>query len=188
MFRVYLIDKKLIVFDKTEKEFRQKYGNNFEQVTIIKDQDNIDQVTEKLSRQYKAEVEKDCHIKKKFGWKYWSDEVKERIRHNISIAMSRHVRTKEHSEAISRYRKGKSIFEGQKHSNYSKKLIAFARKGKDPIQGRKWMHNPITGKEARGYELAEGMIWGRSPEASELTLAANAKKKMLKKQKESNRG
>lgn len=172
MFKVFLIDKRLIVFDKTEKEFRLKYGNNYEQVSVIKEQDNIDPVCEKLARQYKAEIEKDCHIKKKLGWKYWSEEMKKQISENISFALKRYKRTKEHSESISRYRKGKSIFEGQQHSEYSKKLISFARKGKDPIQGRRWMHNPITGKEKRGYELEEGMIWGRSPEAAEYVLYA----------------
>lgn len=177
MFKVFLIDKRLIVFDKTDKEFRAKYGNNFEQVSIIKEQDNIDPVCEKLARQYKAVVEKDCHIKKKLGWKYWSEEMKQQISKNISIALKRYKRTKEHSESISRYRKGKSIFEGHNHTEHSKKLIAFARRGKDPIQGRKWMHNPYTGKEKRGYELEEGMIWGRSPEAADYMLQARAKRK-----------
>jgi len=177
MFRIFLIEKKLIVYDKSEKEFREKYGTNYEQIFSVKDQDNIDSACEKLFKQYNAqEVVKDCHIKKKIGWKYWSDEMKKQISNNISFALKRYVRTKEHSESISKYRKGKSIFEGQKHSEHTKKLIAFARKGRDPIQGRRWMHNPITGKERRGFELEEGMIWGRSPEAAEYILYTKNKK------------
>jgi len=180
MFKVFLYNKNLIVHDKTEKEFRQKYGNNFEQITIIKDVSNIDIVCEKLSKQYKAEIVKDFYIKKKIGWKYWSDELKEQIRENISYSLKRYKRTKEHSESISRYRKGKSIFHGQQHSEHTKKLISFARKGKDPIQGRKWMHNPFTGKERRGFQLEDGMVWGRSPEAAEYILYALEQRKRKK--------
>lgn len=174
MFRVFITNNKLIVFDKTEKEFRQKYGNNFEQVTIVKEESNIDSVCEKLSRQYKAEVIKDYHIKKKLGWKYWSDDLKQQISTNISIALKRYKKTKEHVENMSKSRMGKAKFKGKKHSAHSKMLISFAKKGQDSIKGRKWMHNPYSGKEKRGYELEEGMIWGRSPEAADHILKARS--------------
>lgn len=188
MFRVFLHNDNLIVFDKSEKEFRQKYGNQFEQVTIIKDQDNIDSVTEKLKRQYNSkEVIKDCKIKKKFGWSHFSEEIKNKIREYNSIAMTRYKRTEEHGQAISRAKKGKSI-KGHPTSEYTKKLIAFKKLGVDPIKGRKWMHNPISGKEKRGYELEEGMIWGRSPEASEYVLHARLIKIRQNKYKKNKEG
>jgi len=184
MFRIFLFEKKLIVYDKSEKEFRQKYGTNYEQISSVKDQDNIDSACEKLLKQYNAqEVVKDCHIKKKFGWKWYSDEVKEKVSRNISIAMTRYKKTKEHGEAISKGKKGKSI-KGHPTSEHTKKLIAFSKKGFDPIQGRKWMHNPLTGQESRGYELKEGMIWGRSPEAKEYINYANEGKKRLRQLKQ----
>jgi len=182
MFRVFLLDKKLYVYDKTEKEFRLKYGNGYEQVSILKDQDSIDSVCNKLSKQYKTiEIIKDCKIKKKFGWTHFSEEIKNKIREYNSIAMSRYKRTKEHGEAISKAKKGKSI-KGHPTSEYTKKLIAFKKKGVDPIQGRKWMHNPITGEEKRGYDLLPDMVWGRSPEARDyINYAVEAKKRLALK-------
>ena len=180
MYRIILFENKIYVFDKSEKEFRQKYGSNFEQLSSIKDQDNIDQACEKLLKQYKAEeIIKDCHIKKRFGWKYHSDEIKEKVSKNISIAMTRYKKTKEHGEAISRGKKGKPI-KGHALSEHTKKLISFAKKGFDPIKGKKWMHNPLTGEEKRDYELKEGMVWGRSPEAKEYINYAMEGKRLKK--------
>jgi len=190
MFRVFLHHDNLIVFDKSEKEFRQKYGNQFEQVTIIKDQDNIDSVTEKLKRQYNCkEIVKDCKIKRKFGWSHFSQAIKEKIRLHNSIALKRYVKTKEHGENVSKAKKGKP---GKfiPRSAKTRKLISIVKKKNavDPIKGRKWMHDPITGKEKRAYELEEGMVWGRSPEASEYILYAAAKKNQLNKYKKNTKG
>jgi hypothetical protein len=187
MFRIYITNNTLVIYDKSEKEFRQKYSN-FEQVGVCKDQDNLPTVVEKLKKQYNINEEIfDCHIKKKVGWKYWTTEVQEAARQNISKALSRYVKTKEHGENISKAKKIKSVatFAGRKHTEHTKKLMAFKRKGVDPIQGRKWMHNPLTGKEARGYELKEGMIWGRSPEAKEYANAVVASKKRKAKKQSS---
>lgn len=185
MFRIYLLNNKLYVFDKSEKEFRAKYGTNFEQISVVKDQDNIDSVCEKLLKQNNAsEIIKDCKIKKKFGWKYFSDEVKDRIRKSISVASSRYIKTKEHGEAISRAKKGKKTH-SLPHSEHSKKLISYVKRMQkiDPIKGRKWMHNPITGEERRDYELYEGMVWGRSPESREYTASATRARQIARQQK-----
>jgi hypothetical protein len=187
MFKVYLTAKKIVVFDRSEKEFKAIYGNSFEQISVIKDQDNIDSVCEKLLKQYKAEeVVKDCKIKKKFGWKYWPKELQEVIRTNMSIAMKRYKKTKEHGESISRGKKLKpaATFKGKKHSEHTKKKIAHAKRGVDPIKGKKWMHDPLTGKELRAYELQENMIWGRSPEAREYIYAALEQKRRAKMMKQ----
>jgi hypothetical protein len=64
-------------------------------------------------------------------------------------------------QKISNSRKGKGNFIGKSHSQFAKKAIAFSRRGKNPVAGKRWCYNPITGKELRANELPEGFIWGR---------------------------
>jgi hypothetical protein len=165
MFRVFLIKDSLIVYDKSEKEFRQKYGNTYEQVSIIKDSDNIDKVTEKLLRQYNAsEIELDFKVKKVFGWKLYDEQAKQEVFKKISKALKRYVKTEEHRRNLSAGCKHMKSFLGKKHTEETKLKMRVKHLGKDVIKGRMWMYNPITGEEKRGYELLPNMIWGRSPE------------------------
>lgn len=165
MFRVFLFNNSLIVFDKSEKDFRQKYGNNFEQVSIIKDQGNIELVTDKILRQYKAnEVVLDCKLKKKCSWQVWDEAMRINVAKKISSSLKRYIKTKEHRENLSIGCKHFKSFLGKKHTGDTKARIAFMRLGKDNIRGKKWMHNPYTGEEKRDYTLQSGMLWGRSPE------------------------
>ena len=168
MFRVFLCDNKLYVFDKSEKEFRARYGNQYEQVSIIRDYDNIEAATDKLLKQYRVqEIILDCKIKRTYGWNYFSEEKQAEISAKISRALKRYIKTEEHKKNLSSGCKHFKSFLGKKHTERTKARIAFMRLGKDPIKGKRWMHNPYTGEEKRGHTLLPGMLWGRSPEARE---------------------
>ena len=52
VIRIYLIDRQLVCFDKGESQFKQKYGNRYEQVGIVKELSNLQAVISKLSKQY----------------------------------------------------------------------------------------------------------------------------------------
>jgi hypothetical protein len=68
---------------------------------------------------------------------------------------------------ISRAMKGKSNFEGRRHNQITKIMIASSRFGKSNIQkGQRWCHHPESGKELRCFEheIPEGFKLGRSPE------------------------
>lgn len=176
MYRIYFVDKKIVVYDKPEKEFKVKYGNCFEQISIVKDQDNIDNVTKKLLQQYKAsEIILDCKIKKKFGWKYFTEEMKESNRKKLSEALKNKVRSQEHCKAISEGKKGMAFFTGKHHSQEAKEKISKGRQGRIINTGKKWAHNPITGHEKFVFELPEGYIYGRSPESNAI-ITRNLKK------------
>lgn len=162
VIRIYLIDGQLVCYDKGENQFKQKYGRNYEQIGIVKDVSNLETSISKLKKQYKvSEVIQDVHIKRKFGWCYWSEEKKAEIRQKMSDVRIGRPRRQWIKDKISESRKGKGNFAGKKHSEFAKKSIAFSRKGKDPIGSKRWCHNPITGKELRAIELPEGFIWGR---------------------------
>lgn len=164
MVKVWFGQGKLIIYEGIDKDFKSKYGHSYEQIDVIKDKDNIEVVMERLNRSYKGEWIHDYKVKKRFGWKYWSDELKEQIRRNISKAHSGKPRSEKWKKVRSENMKGKSIFKGQKHSEDTKRAIGLSRMGVDPIKGKRWCHDPATGQEKRVYELPEGYLWGRNPE------------------------
>jgi len=162
MIRIYLVGQQLVCFDKGEAAFKLKYGNRYEQVGTVKDTANIQQVLSKLKRQYGIEdMVLDVHIKRKVGWCYKTEEQKLATRRKMSEVRIGRPRRQWIKDKISEARKGKGNFTGKKHTEFAKKAIAFSRKGKNPVQGLRWCHNPITGKELRSTELPEGFIWGR---------------------------
>jgi len=162
MIRIYLVGQALVCFDKGESEFKSKYGRNHEQVGIIKDTSNLQTVLEKLQKQYRTtELVKDVHIKRRFGWCYKTEEQKAATRQKMSEVKLGRPRRQWVKDKISEARKGKGNFTGKKHSAYAKKAIAFSRRGKNPVEGKRWCHDPITGKELRSTELPKGFIWGR---------------------------
>lgn len=182
MYRIYLINNQVVVFDKPEKELREKYGNSFEQIGTIKDQDNIDLVTGKLAKTYNAsDIVLDCKIKKKFGWKFWDKNTQELIRRKISEALKKYEKTEEHRANLSKGLKHVKNFKGKKHTEETKARQAWANRGRDPIKGKMWMHDPFTGKEKRGYELEKGMVWGRNSDARDRILYARQFTRQSKK-------
>jgi hypothetical protein len=168
MYRFILQGKKIYVFDKTDKEFRDKYGNAFEQIGVVKDRDSIDPVKEKLQKQYRAEeVIMDCYLKRKCGWKYWSEETKAMVRQKMSEAKRNKTLSEYQRMRMSEAKKGQpNNHAGHKHSETTKNIQALRRKGVKTRQGMKWCHNPITKQESAAYEnaLPEGFVWGRSPD------------------------
>jgi len=156
MYFFYLTKDSIII---TEERLKH------EQIQSTKDYDNIDKIVDQLKRTYKdCSIDRRVKVKRQFGWKYWSDETKEKSRKAISRSLTGLLKSEEHKRAISLARKGKGNFTGKKHTDYTKALLSHARRGKDPIKGKRWCHNPLTGEERRLYELIEGFTWGRSPE------------------------
>ncbi len=165
MYKVYLFNNQLILFDKSDKEFREKYGRNFEQVTIIKDHKNIDIVLEKLKKQYKLEVVKDTTKRPWWGWYNLSDEEQKEIIKKRSLSLKEYVKTEEHRANLSLRARKYKHFKGKKHTEEFKARISQRKKGiSSPTKGMKWMYNPDTCHEMLGHELKEGYYWGRNPE------------------------
>lgn len=65
-------------------------------------------------------------------------------------------------KAISRAMKGKSNFEGKRHTKKSKEEIQLKRGHDDRVDGRKWSHDRDSGKQNRTYSLPDNHKWGRT--------------------------
>lgn len=169
MYRIFLHGKTIYIFDKTEKEFREAYGNGYEQIAVIKNSDNLEPVVEKLGKQYRVQdVVYDCHIKKKFGWKYHSEEVKALLREKWSQNRRNRTLSDHHRKRISEGKTGKrGSHTGCKHNEDTKILMSLKSSGHKRNAGKIWCYNPVTGQERKyntGEEPPEGFIKGRNPD------------------------
>lgn len=164
MYKVFLFENKLILFDKSDKEFREKYGKNYEQVTIIKDHDNINTVMEKLARQYKLETVIDTNKRPWWGWYNLDEEGRKEVIRKRSESLKKYVKTEEHRANLSKAGKKYKHRLGKTHTPEARARIAQKRLGiSSGTKGKKWMYNPDTGEETLGFELKEGYFWGRMP-------------------------
>lgn len=163
--RIFLKDKKLFVTKKTEKEFKETFGRPYELVQTLKDETNAEQSAQKLMSFYRGcEIIFDGSVKKKWGWRYFSDDLKAFVRKRLKETKTGIKRDQATKLKISFSRRGKGNFEGKKHTPISKMIIAEKRIGKSRVTGLRWAHDPYTGKEVRTIVLPEGYYWGRTSE------------------------
>lgn len=174
MYRVFLQSRRLIVVETTEKEFRQKYPGPYELIQAVADYDNLEKVIIRLQKDYKAiEVLRDYATLKRWGVKYFT----EAIRAKWLAAKTGKPRPEESNAKVSAKMRGKSNFEGRRHSKLSKIMIASKRYGKSTLQGQKWCHHPLSGKELRCFESEKphDFVWGRSPEIKDYMFKKKAR-------------
>lgn len=165
MYKVFLYNNQLILYDKSDKEFREKYGKNFEQITIIKDHKNIDLVLSKLKSQYKKEILIDTTKRPWWGWYNLDEEKQKEVIKKRSESLKYYVKTEEHRARLSAKAKRYRHFKGKHHSEEFKARLSQRKKGiSSPTKGMKWMYNPDTGEEKLSHNLLDGFYWGRMPE------------------------
>ena len=168
MIRVFRWSKQLVITKKNEKEFRDEFGRGGEVVEIINDKKNIEDVTTKLERIYKVPVVVDGKFKKKLklGWKYMTEEQRERTVIAVKQYRTGRAWEQEVKDKISESRAGVGNFEGKKHKLESRIMTSQSMKGNTNATGLKWAHDPLTGEEKRirGDSLPSGFIWGRTAE------------------------
>jgi len=166
MYRLFHHNHCIVIYDKSDKEFKAKYGNSYEQVAFVKDDTAIAVIVERMKRQYNATtVTYDCHIKKKWGWKYFTDEQKASYKERWSKIRTGRPLSDHQRQRISEGKTGKrSNHSGKAHSQSTKNVMSLRAMGHKRINGLRWCHDPSTGKERRVRELIPGYLWGRNPE------------------------
>lgn len=165
---VYYRDKTLRTDDRGDKQFYLDHGQAWEKVAVIKDSSNYDVVLERLKKQYSVvDVYENCVRKKRWGWRYFTDQEKANMVAAVKAANTGKVMSNETRAKMAAAKRGKrGNATGSRKDRVARALVSLARMGKDPIQGRKWCHHPLSGEEKRLFEdqLPVGWKWGRTPE------------------------
>jgi hypothetical protein len=166
LISVYMRQGTLRTDDKGDKLFYNEWGREWEKVSTIKDSGNYDAVIERLKKQYNCTIViEGCVVKKKWGWKYFTDEEKLRMVNAVKAANTGKVMSDETKAKMADSKRGRpSNALGSRKSAMSKTLVSIARMGKSTVAGRRWCHCPKTGNEKRLAELPNGWDWGRTPE------------------------
>ena len=166
MYKLFFHKSTIVIYDQSDKDFKHKYGHAYEQVGVVKDDANIAVIVERMKKQYGAtEVVYDCHIKKKWGWRYFTEEQKETYRKMWSAKRRGRKLSAHQKERISEGKTGKrGNHTGKTHSASTKNVMSLRALGHKRNVGKKWCYDLLTGAEKRCTELPKGFVWGRNPE------------------------
>jgi len=166
MFKLFFHNNTIVVYNQSDKEFKAKYGTSYEQIAVVKDDSNLTPVINKMKKQYRTgEVILDYKIKKKMGWKYFTEEQKLLYRSMMSKTRAGRPLSEHQKKRISEGKTGKrGNHTGKRHSKNTRNVMALRATGHKRNVGKKWCYDPMTGKEYRKEVLPEGMLWGRNPD------------------------
>ena len=169
LITVYLRDRTLRTSDKGDKQFYIDHGRMWEKVATIKDSGNYTSVIDRLKKQYNvSDLYEDAIVKKRWGWKYFTEEQKMKMVSAVKAANTGKVMSDETKAKMRAAKLGRaSNALGSRKGALSKTLVAIARMGKSTVNGLRWCHCPKAGYEGRKRELPQGWVWGRSPEVKD---------------------
>lgn len=157
MFNFYLIsNNKLVVSNKPLDIIKKKFGYKFEIVNSVKEESSIDLVVGRVSRQY--------NVKEVVIWNVVKRVLSEERKRQIALSKIGKPRDQATREKISKALKGRSNFQGKKHSEATKKIMAEKKLGNDHVKDRFWAHDPRGRKEKRlksRQDLPHDMSFGR---------------------------
>ncbi len=136
---------------------KKKYGHRFEVLNSVKDKEAVGVIQTRLLRSYPNHTVIEWY---KAERKPMSAETKKKI----SDSKMGRPRDEATRLKISLASKGRSNFQGKKHSEESKEKIAEAKIGNQHVTGKYWAHDPRSTKEARvvnRHRLPFGFQLGR---------------------------
>lgn len=146
-FYCFANDKLIIVSDLAIDKIKNQFGHRFEILTSVKDKESVPIILPRIIRSYPGYVVREKFKKVPF----FSEESRKKI--------SESKRNKPRDEAtrakISAALKGRSNFQGKKHSEETKKVMAERKLGNDHVKDRIWAHNPRGDDEVRVKELKD---------------------------------
>ena len=166
MIDVYIRDKTIITHDKGDKQFLLRYGAGWEKVSSIKESHNYQSVIDRITKQYSiTDVVKDCVVKRRFGWRFFTAEEKEKMVLAVKRANTGVPKSDEQKARMAAAKRGKrSNAFGSRKSATAKMLVAIANTGVSRLKGRVWCYNPDTCEERRLINIPDGWRKGRTPE------------------------
>lgn len=154
--------KKVVVTTKTAAEVIEEFGRPIEiltQMSMIHDEEAAKRHVQMVSPKGYEVLWRIKKSRQVGGWTH-SDETKEKMR-QAKLGKSRDEETK---LKISQTMKGKSNFEGKRHTEETKRKMALRKLNNKHAEGLFWAHNPDTDEEIRvksRHNLPEGYVLGR---------------------------
>lgn len=153
----YYNHKKIIISDYPSATVKKRYGHGGELLNSYKEKESYELVKERLLRPYSNFIVEEWYKPPK-------PVITEESRKKMRDAKMGGKQSEETKRKISLTLKGRSNFQGKKHSRQSKLLIGNAQVGNSNVKDTFWAHNPDTSKEIRyraRHFLPRGYIRGR---------------------------
>lgn len=173
-FYVSYKQKKLIVTDYPLDKAKRHFGHDIELVNSVKDKENIETIKNRVLRSYGGFEVEEVMEKPKY---IMTPEHKQAL---IDSKLGKE-RPEEVKRKISQSKKGKSNFEGKKHTYETKRLMAARKIGNQHTKNDIWAHDPNSDVEIKVKDLKdipEGFSKGRDYYSTEPGLIAmNSKTK-----------
>lgn len=162
MFHFYCFnqDKKLIVSDLPVEKIKEKHGYRFEILTSVKEKESIDLVLSRLKRNYSTFTVVNAFATVRQPRGPYNKPTKKK-------GVPRDEATK---AKISATLKGRSNFQGKRHTPETKAKMAAKKLGNTHVKGTHWAYDPRGDSEVRVKSLAdipEGYSQGRDYDSIE---------------------
>lgn len=143
MIHFYLLaaDKKIVASDLPLEKIKKKLGSRFEIINSIKDKSVLDVIKVRVLRGYpNFSYEEIFQVSKTF-----SEETKKKISES-KLGKPRDELTR---RKISLALKGRSNFQGKRHSDDTKSVMSEKKLGNQHTKDTLWAHDPRSDKETR---------------------------------------
>lgn len=165
-FYCYDVTKTILISDMPVDKVKAKYGHRYELLNSVKESSAVDIVRTRLQRSYG-----------RYEFVEWYQTVKKPISEETRRRMSEAKMGKPRDEAtrqkIAAGLKGRSNFQGKKHTADTKDKMAEKKLGNDHAKDSYWAYDPRSDKETRVRDrnkLPPGFILGRDYDSIEVGL------------------
>lgn len=156
-FYCFTTDKKIIASDLPVEKIRKKFGYRYEILTSIKDKNSVEIAKSRIQRSYPQFIIEELYQKIK-------PPISLEARKKISDSKLGKPRDAATRAKISRTMKGKSNFQGKRHTEETKRVMAVKKFGNQHVKDLKWVHDPNGDTEKRvksRLHVPSGYLIGR---------------------------
>lgn len=165
-FYCYDVTKTILISDQPIEKVKSKYGHRYELLNSIKEVSAVDVIRTRLLRSYDS-----------YKFVEWYQAVRkpmsEETRRKMSEAKLGKPRDDATRQKISAGLKGRSNFQGKKHTADTKDVMAEKKLGNQHTKDSYWAYDPRSDKETRVRDrnkLPPGYTLGRDYESIEVGL------------------
>jgi len=165
-FYCYAVTKTILISDQPVDKVRAKYGHRYELLNSVRDNSAVDIIKTRLQRSYGM-----------YKFVEWYQSVRKPMSDETKRKMSEAKMGKPRDEAtrqkISAGLKGRSNFQGKKHTEETKDVMAEKKLGNQHTKDSYWAYDSRTDKETRVRDrnsLPPGYQLGRDYDSVEIGL------------------